>query len=124
LSAMNVKDAGETAEKVFQQEVAKKMQSDLPSPEVSFEELKDRLSQIDWLRYRKHWIVITGANMKAGKKKTFKLKSTGEEKVVAQAQNTATVIAAVTDKILSPTWADLTAHIDEPLSPPDKENKK
>jgi hypothetical protein len=85
-------------------------------PSVTFDELKDRLRQIDWLRYRKHWIAITGCPLKDGKKKTFKLKSNGELKVVAYAQNTAATIGAVKDKILSKSWYELCQHEDESIN--------
>jgi hypothetical protein len=53
--------------------------------------------------------------MKDGKKRAMRLKSTGEEKVQGQAQNTKTVIGSVRDKILSETWTDLTEKVDELL---------
>lgn len=84
-------------------------------PKISFDELKYRLKTIDWHRYRKHWIALTGHSIKDGKKKTFKLKSTGEEKVAAKAQNTLGVIESVTSKILSDNWTDLCKVEDEPI---------
>ena len=53
--------------------------------------------------------------MRDGRKKTFRLKSAGEEKVVALAQNTAATIGAVHDKIISNTWGELCSQVDEPL---------
>jgi hypothetical protein len=100
-------------DEAFKKQVETQAASWKETPKVTFEELSERLSKIDWLRYRKHWIEITGAIKKNGKKKTFKLKSTGEEKVQAQAQNTKTVINAVKDKILSDTWDELTKDVDD-----------
>jgi hypothetical protein len=85
------------------------------SSNINFDNLKDRLSKIDWHRYRQHWIGITGYSIKDGKKKTFQLKSNGEYKVVAMAPNTAGVIESVCSKILSESWIDLCGSIDEPL---------
>ena len=109
------RDASKTFEEEFLEELATKRTEWQKKPAVPFEELKERLQQIDWLRYRHHWIVLTGAKMKDGKKRAMRLKSTGEEKVQGQAQNTKTVIGSVRDKILSETWTDLTEKVDEPL---------
>ncbi len=105
-------DASLTNDEAFKKQVETQSAVWDKTPNVTFEELSDRLSKIDWLRYRKHWIEITGAKKKDGKKKTFKLKSTGEEKVEAQAQNTAAIINAVKGKILSDTWDELTKDVD------------
>jgi hypothetical protein len=71
--------------------------------------LEDRLSKISWERYRKHWINLTGAKIKDGVTRRMALKSTnGEEVAVGQAQNTAYIIKAVEDKLLSDSWTDLT----------------
>jgi len=79
--------------------------------------VKTRLKQIDWLRYRKHWIDITGyAINKDGVKKTFIVKSTGEEQIVALAQNSASFINAVANKILSNSWTDLCQKENKPLT--------
>ena len=107
------RDASKTFEEEFLDELATQRAAWQKKPPVPFDELKARLEEIDWLRYRKHWIDLTGAKMKDGKKRTFKLKSTAEEKVLGQAQNTPTVISSVRDKILSETWRDLTGKDDE-----------
>lgn len=68
---------------------------------ISLIELKSRLSKINWLRYKKHWIALTGFAVKAGQKKTLTLTETGEPKVAGLAQNTPSRIDSVTSKILS-----------------------
>ncbi len=114
-AALGSRDAGKTLEEAFTEKLAEERTGWQKAPLVTFDELKTRLQQIDWLRYRKHWIALTGPKMKDGRKRTFKLKSTGEEKVQGQAQNTHTIIASVRDKILSESWSELTATADEPL---------
>jgi hypothetical protein len=115
-AAMGAKrDAGKTFLEAFSDELTLQRAGWQKKPTVPFDELKFRLEQIDWLRYRKHWIALTGPKVKDGKKRTFKLKSTGEEKVQGQAQNTQTVISSVRDKILSDTWNELAQQVDEPL---------
>ena len=109
------RDAGKTFSEAFLDELALQRAGWQKKPTVPLDELRARLEQIDWLRYRKHWIALTGAKMKDGKKRTLKLKSTGEDKVQSQAQNTQTVISSVRDKILSETWSDLTGKEDEPF---------
>ncbi|MGF6947885.1 hypothetical protein QF028_000378 [Neobacillus sp. B4I6] len=109
-----IHDASKNIEEKYIEQVALKKEEIKKQPDVNFEELKKRLQNIDWLRYRKHWISLTGYKLKDGKKKTFKLKN-GEEKVVGQAQNTPTIIDAVTKKILSNSWEDLCKEVDEPL---------
>jgi hypothetical protein len=86
------------------------------TPAIDLKEFKQRLSKIDWLRHRKHWIAITGYSEKDGNKRTFKLKSTGQEVVAALAQNSGVFIDKTCDKILSKNWTDLCAADDEPLS--------
>jgi len=113
-AAISMKDAGKTQEEVFEEGVESETTYWDKAPKITFDELKDRLGKVDWLRYRKHWTDITGYKVtKEGKKKTFKLKSTGEEKVVGQAQNTAGSINLVKNKILSPNWDGLTLKEDE-----------
>ena len=112
--SLRAKDTGKTLEKAFLDHVEEEKLNSTATPEITFAELEERLSKIDWLRYRQHWVNLTGWKLgKDGKMRTFKLKSTGEDKVLAQAQNTASVIAAVRDKILSPTWTDLTSDEDQ-----------
>jgi hypothetical protein len=112
------RDAGKTFSEAFLDELALQRAGWQKQPAVPFDELRTRLERIDWQRYRRHWIALTGPKMKDGRKRTFKLKSTAEEKVQGQAQNTHTVINSVRDKILSSTWSDLTADVDEPMDVP------
>jgi hypothetical protein len=115
--ALRAQSAGKGLEEAFIDQLHEEQQKPPSQPVITFEELKDRLEKIDWLRYRKHWIKLAGAKQgKDGKFKTFKLKSTGEEKVDGQAQNTHTVIGAVRDKILSDKWEDLTSTEDQKIS--------
>lgn len=109
-------DASKKIDEKFINQVEKFKATWTQQPKVSFDELKERLYKIDWLRYRKHWITITGCPLKDGKKKTFRLKSTGEPKVVPYAQNTAAIIGTVKNKILSDEWLDLCKKIDEPIN--------
>ena len=114
IGAIEAHDTIEEAEKDFKSKcVLNKSSASIPA--VSYDDFKERLSKIDWLRYRKHWIDITGFKKAKGKKKRKKITdpSGAEIEVVdAQAQNTATVIAAVRDKILSSTWEDLSSNVD------------
>ncbi|MGD6893744.1 hypothetical protein [Bacillus infantis] len=86
------------------------------TPKISLSEMMHRLDKIDWTRYRKHWIAITGYSMKDGKKRTFPVKSTGELQVVALAQNNANFINAVANKILSNSWVELCSDENEPIN--------
>lgn len=107
-------DTIEDLEKKFSEAVAELTP---PTPTVSFDELKQRLAEIDWRRDRKHWIQITGfLQEKNGTKKTVKLKSTGEVVVAAAASNTPAHISQVENKILSETWVDLTKNESELLT--------
>lgn len=74
-----------------------------------------RLEKIDWLRHRRHWIALTGFAVAKGQKKTFTLKDSGTEVVVAKAQNTPVYIENVCDKILSDSWEELCLEENEPL---------
>ncbi len=112
-AALSARDGSKTVEEAFQAKLTDERANWTKAPVITFDELKTRLSQIDWLRYRHHWVTLTGAKMKDGKKRSFKLKSTGEEKVLGQAQNTKYIISSVRDKILSDTWMDLTVSEDE-----------
>ena len=111
--ALRAQNAGKGLEQAFIEQWEEEKKATPPKQVITFDELKDRLQKIDWLRYRKHWIKLTGAKLaKNGKQKTYKLKSVPEEKVDGQAQNTKTVIAMVRDKILSDKWQDLTGSED------------
>lgn len=111
-NAIGARDASVTLEEAFNARLEQERKNWNKKPEVSLDELSDRLAKIDWLRHRKHWIDLTGAKTaKGGKKKTFFLKSTDEEQVLGQAQNTATVIHAVKSKIMSDSWEDLTKDV-------------
>lgn len=82
---------------------------------INFDELKHRLKEINWYRYKKHWIELTGYSIKDGKKKTFIEKESGEERVVAKAQNTSGVIESVTSKLLSDNWIELCSEENESI---------
>ena len=102
-------DSSDDAKNSFEAAIAD-TSNDYPTPEVDLAELERRLEKIDWHRYRKHWIAITGAKIdkETGKRKRRELKS-GEIVVDAKSENTAAVIGAVKNKILSDTWTDLTS---------------
>jgi len=109
-AAMIVKDASRSVEEAFQHAVEMAEADWTEDPEITLDELKERLSKIEWLRYRKHWVELTGAKVdKDGNVRTKVLKSTGTPKVIGQAQNTATSIQTVRNKILSDKWTDLTS---------------
>jgi hypothetical protein len=114
--AVNLKNGALTEEQAFQQAI-KDSNQNRPTftPIISFEEFAERLSKIDWHRYRAHWIKITGLSKKGDKKKTTKLKS--EENLVVEglAQNSPAFIKEVKDKILSDSWQDLTKSKNEPI---------
>nr|WP_180205473.1 hypothetical protein [Pseudomonas sp. SbOxS1]NYU05579.1 hypothetical protein [Pseudomonas sp. SbOxS1] len=111
VSAIGAKDAGKTVEEAYNSQVNSLKANWDKKPTLSVSELKDRISKIDWLRYRAHWITITGYKQdKNGQPRRIKLKSTkGVEVAMAQAQNTASVIGLVANKIASQTWSDLTS---------------
>lgn len=81
-------------------------------PLVTFDELDARLAAIDWHRYRKHWIALTGPKIdkRTSEPKRRELKS-GEVVIEGRAENTPSVIAAVRAKILSGSWRDLTSEV-------------
>jgi hypothetical protein len=85
--------------------------SSRPTPELTSDQLRERLSTIDWHRYRKHWVELNGAKVdkKTGEMKRIQLKS-GEVVVNSQAQNTNANIDAITSKLLSSSWTDLQSH--------------
>lgn len=86
---------------------------------IPLDELKARLRKIDWHRYRKHWIRITGAKVdpRTGKTKTREIRDPehpGQSKIVVEgkAENTAATISAVVNKILSDNWIELCDAVD------------
>ena len=90
---------------------------------VDINEFKNRLKEINWVRYKKHWINITGyAPNKEGGKQRFELKSESTDennkvyKVKAAAPNLAAKITQVQNLILSHQWHILCADEDEPLN--------
>lgn len=113
-AAIGARDTGKTIVEAFKAACETNKNKAIPTPSVTFDELKDRLQKIDWHRYRKHWVDMTGAKIgKDGNPRKVKLVSVGnEEKVIGQAQNTPTMIAAVANKILSSSWTDLTGTTD------------
>jgi hypothetical protein len=90
--------------------------TETPEPALDPAEYAMRLQQIDWHRYRQHWITITGSKLdrRTGKKKTREIKD-GEGGtltiVEGKAENTPANIGNVASKILSPTWTDLTSPV-------------
>jgi hypothetical protein len=110
------KDASKTLEEKYMSQVEKKRGEFTEKPVITFEEFKKRLEKIDWHRHRKHWIALTGYKLDKGVKKTITLKGSDIKVVAAQAQNTAAVIGAVCDKILSDSWQDLCSDENEPLN--------
>ena len=108
-AAVGVKDASRSVEDAFRQAVAREQAEWSEEPKITLDGLKNRLRKIDWLRYRKHWVELTGAKVdKDGNRRTKMFKSTGTLKVLGQAQNTATSIQAVKNMILSERWERLT----------------
>lgn len=110
------KDASKNLEAKYISQVEKKKSDFIEEPSLTFEELKKRLEKIDWHRYRKHWISLTGYKLDKGVKKAITLKGSDIKVVAAQAQNTAAIIGSVCDKILSDSWQDLCSEENEPLS--------
>ncbi|GAA1534652.1 hypothetical protein [Kribbella lupini] len=110
------KDEHTTADEAKAAYLAATKEVEAPAPVLGIDEFKDRLSQIDWLRYRKHWIAITGYKVdKEGNKKTRVIKDgtpTGKKIVDGKAENTAATISNVVNKILSDSWTDLTKNTD------------
>jgi hypothetical protein len=109
------KDAGKTLQETFDEAYASEISKGTKPSVITFSELESRLTKIDWLRYREHWVDITGFKRSPnGSPKRVRLISAGNmEKIVGQAQNTATVISAVAAKICSDSWQDLTKTIDK-----------
>lgn len=111
--AIGAVDTSKTVEEAFHAVVEVNRAAWTQTPAVPLEELKSRLSQIRWERYRKHWVDLTGAKIKDGKMRRVALKSAGGKLMASsQAQNTKSIINAVADKILSAKWTDLTSEKD------------
>jgi hypothetical protein len=110
------RDEHETADEAKVAYLAAMEQETPGTPVLSIAEFTKRLGEIDWHRYRKHWIAITGSKVdKNGNKKTRRIKDgkSGQKTIVeAQAQNTAAVINSVVNKMLSDSWTDLTSDVD------------
>jgi hypothetical protein len=111
--ARSLKDEHESpaeAKKAFEERIDA-AQSDAPTPKLTPDELRERLSKIDWHRYRKPWVDITGAKLdkKNGQPKRRELKN-GEIVVDSKAENTKANIEAVEVKLLSSSWVDLQSH--------------
>ncbi|MFF4625742.1 hypothetical protein [Nonomuraea jabiensis] len=115
-----IKDEHATAAEAEAAYIKAAKESPAPQVHVNFGEFRDRLSGIDWLRYRKHWIDITGHKIgKDGGKKTRVIKDGSPEGrliVEGKAENTAATIANVARKILSESWTDLTSTVDAPIN--------
>lgn len=87
-----------------------------PNEIISFEELKSRLSQINWIKHKKHWAAITGYSENVdGSKKSWTLKQYGEV-VKTLNQNQAVLVSKVGNKITGPKWEELTQDVDEKLA--------
>jgi hypothetical protein len=117
-AAIGAKSALKTTAQAFEEAAEEARKSGkFKKPTVDFEELKARLKAIDWHRYRKHWVQLTGPKMgKDGKPRPIPLKGSGEMVVLGQAQNTNLVIDAVAAKLLSATWNELCSTENYPLS--------
>jgi len=114
--AIGAKDAGLTVAEAFLAKTRELEADWAETPSVSLDELKERLARVDWRRYRKHWVDITSVSIKHGKPRTFRLKETGEEQVIAMAPNTAAAIGSVKDRLLSANWEALCSTVDHPIS--------
>lgn len=112
----NAKDEHTTVAEAEAAYIAATKSATAQTPVLTVDELKERLSRIDWLRYRRHWVEITGHKVdKAGKKKTRLIKNgtaSGKTIIDSKAENTAGTINSVVNKILSDHWTDLTASND------------
>jgi hypothetical protein len=110
------RDEHTTAAEAQAHYLASTKEVEAPEPVLTLQALKDRLSKIDWHRYRQHWIEITGFKVdKDGKKKIRKIKDgTPDGKIIVEgkAENTATTINSTANKILSDKWTELTSSVD------------
>ncbi len=78
-------------------------------------ELERRLRAIDWHRWRRHWVEITGYTVdENGNKKPLTLKD-GTVVVRTKSPNTAATIGTAAKLIVSPGWEKLCGSEDEPL---------
>jgi uncharacterized protein YfeS len=104
----------EEAEKAFLDRVAL---IEAEPARIPFDDFKERLREIDWHRYRQHWIKLLGHKVdKDGNTKVREIKDPsapgGKRTIVeGQAQNTAGTINIVVNKILSDSWKDLCSDV-------------
>lgn len=116
--ATNPKDEHATADEAEQAFRARVAEIDPEAPRIPYDELTSRLREIDWHRYRQHWIAITGYKLdKMGKKKTREIKDpeiSDRKRIIVEgkAENTAATINNVVNKILSDGWKELCSDID------------
>jgi DNA-sulfur modification-associated len=107
------KDEHATAEEAKAAYLAAIKEFEPQAPGLDPAEFAKRLTEIDWHRYRKHWIAITGFKVDKGgykKKRDIKDGYGGVLRIVeGKAENTAATINSVVNKILSPAWTDLTS---------------
>jgi hypothetical protein len=107
------KDEHATADEAKEAYLAAIKEVEPQAPALDPAEFAKRLAEIDWHRYRKHWIAITGFKVdKDGKKKMRDIKDGhgGTLHIVdGKAENTAATINSVVNKILSPAWVELTS---------------
>jgi hypothetical protein len=115
-SASGGADSHETADEAQQNFLKAVAEIEPQEPRISLDELTERLNKIDWLRYRKHWIDLTGRKIdKDGKPKKREIKDgTAKGKLTiieGKAENTAAAINSLVNKIEGPTWTDLTSNV-------------
>ena len=106
-------ETGEEAEENFRKAVA---DAEKQAAKLTPSEFAERLEKIDWLRYRKHWIDLTGKKIdKDGKAKKREIKdgSPGGKMTIVEgkAENTAAAINNMVNKIEGSTWTDLTSTV-------------
>jgi hypothetical protein len=103
------------AEMDYQDRVAR---AEPEPPKIPYDEFQRRIGAIDWHRYRKHWIDVTGYKIDSqGRVKTRIIKdpasSDGKKLIVeGQAQNTAAAINTVVNRVLSDIWEELCSDVD------------
>lgn len=113
---IGVEDAHATAKEAEEAYLEAIKDATGPDPALDPDEFAKRLREIDWHRYRKHWIDITGFKIdpKTGNKKMREIKdgSGGTFWIIdGKAENTAASINSAAKKILSPAWTDLTSTV-------------